>query len=317
MQANSAPRLRIVFAGTPQFAVPSLRRLHADPRVEVAAVYTQPDRPAGRGRRARPGALKQLAADLSLGVFQPARLTPAAEIEAFRSHAAEVLVVAAYGLILPQAIIEQPRLALNVHASLLPRWRGAAPIQRAIMAGDAETGISIMRIVEALDAGPVLLARSCKIEASDTAGSIHDKLAVLGARCLLAVIDDYLADRIVEAPQNGAEVIVARKITANDRALDWTRGAKMLARQVRALNPSPVATMRLGATDLKVWSAIAIEDPVAASGQPGSIVAANDDGIDIATAAGVLRITRLQPEGKRPMSAAEFINGFGRLLVPD
>jgi methionyl-tRNA formyltransferase len=317
MQADIAPRAKIVFAGTPAFAVPSLRRLHADPRLEIVAVYTQPDRPAGRGRRAKPSAIKQNASDLSIPVYQPTQLTTAAEAGVFRSHEAELLVVAAYGLLLPQAIIEQPRLAANVHASLLPRWRGAAPIQRAIMAGDRETGISIMRIVEALDAGPVLLSRSCKIGESDTAGSIHDRLAALGAECLMAVIDDYLGGDIVEAPQNEAEVIYAHKITASDRELDWTRGAKALARQVRALNPSPVATMRLETTNIKVWSAAAFERPPSVSGRPAEIIAANDHGIDIATADGLLRITRLQPEGKRSMSAAEFVNGFRQLLFPD
>ncbi|MDP6184517.1 MAG: methionyl-tRNA formyltransferase [Gammaproteobacteria bacterium] len=314
MQTDDERRLAVVFAGTPEFAVPSLQRLRSDPRVEVIAVYTQPDRPAGRSRLIMPGAVKKAAVDLSIPVFQPASLKTHDQIEAFRSLAAEVFVVAAYGLLLPQAIIEQPRLALNVHASLLPRWRGAAPIQRAIMAGDEETGISIMRVVEALDAGPVLLRRSCKIDDGDTAGTLHDKLAVLGADCLEDTIDAFLTDRLVEAAQEEAGVVYAAKISSDDRILDWTRAASELARQVRALNPAPVSTTQFGTTRIKVWSAKVVEAAVTA--RPGAIMAANEDGIDIATADGVLRITELQPEGKRRMNAVEFVNGFGQLLAP-
>lgn len=314
MRASGAPTIKAVFAGTPDFAVPSLRQLHAHRDVEIVALYTQPDRPAGRGRRAKPSAVKQAALALSIPVLQPDSLRQPAEIEAFRALESDLLVVAAYGLLLPQAIIEQARLALNVHASLLPRWRGAAPIQRAIMAGDTETGISIMRVVEKLDAGPVLVRRSIDIAPDDTAGTLHDKLAVLGAECLGVAIDDFLADRISESPQTEAEVVYAAKITAGDRALDWTRSAQELARQIRALNPSPVATMQLASIKLKVWSAVALEEP--AHARPGDVVAAAEEGIDIATSAGVLRITELQPEGRRAMSASQFVNGFRHLLPP-
>jgi methionyl-tRNA formyltransferase len=310
MHADSS--LKAVFAGTPEFAVPSLRRLHRHPGIELVAVYTQPDRRAGRGRREKPSAVKQAAIELAIPVMQPASLKPTVEIESFAAYEAELLVVAAYGLILPRAIIDQPRLALNVHASLLPRWRGAAPIQRAIMAGDRETGISIMRIVEALDAGPVLLQRPCHIEDTDTAGTLHDKLMALGAECLNITLGELLAGRLNEAPQNEADVVYASKITSADRNLQWTHDACELARQVRALNPAPVATMRLGSTSIKVWAAVAIE--ASTTHEPGTVVSASETGIDIATANGMLRLTRLQPEGKRSMSAAEFINGFQHLL---
>lgn len=316
MHGNGQSRIKIVFAGTPEFAVPSLRQIHRDPRIEVVAVYTQPDRPAGRGRRARVSAVKHAALDFSIPVLQPASLTTTTAIERFSSHGVELHVVVAYGLLLPQAIIGQSQLALNIHASLLPRWRGAAPIQRAIMAGDRETGISVMRIVEALDAGPILLGRSCTIADTDTAGSLHDKLAMLGAACLKTVIDDYRVTGLVEVPQNEAEVSYAHKILPRERALDWTRSADSLARHVRALNPSPVATMRLGATNIKVWSAVALMRTPLNCNRPGDVVAASDIGIDIATANGALRITHLQPEGKRSMSAADFVNGFHHLLNP-
>lgn len=311
-QASGTARIRCVFAGTPEFAVPSLRQLQAHPRIDVVAVYTQPDRGAGRGRRAKLSSVKQAATDMGIPVFQPASFKSSTEIDEFHAHDPELLVVAAYGLLLPSAIFEQPKLTLNVHASLLPRWRGAAPIQHAILQGDRQTGISMMRIVEQLDAGPVLLRRSCAIEDIDTAGSLQEKLSTLGAVCLKAVLNDWLQDRVVETPQDESEVVYAKKITGADRPLDWSRSAVQLERQVRALNPAPVATMTLAETNLKVWSANVVQ--ASSNSAPGDIVAANANGIDIATGDGLLRITRLQPDGKRAMSAGEFVNGFQRLL---
>jgi len=304
---------RAVFAGTPDFAVPSLERLCAHAGIDVVAVYTQPDRAAGRGRKARTGPVKQTALSLSLPVFQPTGFGDSEAITAFLALEADLLVVAAYGLLLPRAVIEAPLLSVNVHASLLPRWRGAAPIQRAIMAGDAETGISMMRVVEALDAGPVLMQRAIEIDHTDTGGSVHDKLAVLGAQCLDRTVDDFLADRILDTPQDQTLVTYAAKITAGDRRLDWSQDAAALVRRIRALNPSPVATALFGDTSVKVWDAEA--GTLATDRRPGEIVSLTDDAISVATGQGVLRITRLQPPGKRPLSAAEFINGFRSLLV--
>ncbi len=312
MPDNGNTRARCVFAGTPEFAVPSLRQLQAHPQIDVVAAYTQPDRGAGRGRRAKPSSVKQAAIDLGIPVFQPANFKSSTEIDEFHSHHAELLVVAAYGLLLPSAIFDQPQLTLNVHASLLPRWRGAAPIQRAIMQGDRETGISMMRIVEALDAGPVLLQKTCAIDDIDTAGSLQEKLSRLGATCLEVVVNDWLNDRVVETRQDESTVVYAKKITGADRPLDWTRSAEELARQIRALNPTPVATMSLAKTSLKIWSAVVVK--TSSNLPPGDIVATSADGIDIATGSGLLRITSLQPDGKRAMSAAEFVNGFQRLL---
>jgi len=313
MHQHAPARPRAVFAGTPEFAVPSLECLAQHDGVDVVAVYTQPDRRAGRGRKAQASPVKRVAESLSIPVMQPQTLKdPGAQAE-FVALDADLLVVAAYGLILPDAVLAAPRLAVNVHASLLPRWRGAAPIQRAIMAGDAETGISMMRVVAALDAGPVLSQRTCAITRTETGGTLHDKLAALGATCLHATIDDFLAGRLHETPQDDSLVCYAEKITAADRVLDWQDSAPALARRVRALNPVPAATMSLNETPIKVWEALALDAHVTAS--PGRIIAFSDEGIDIATAAGILRVTRLQPPGKRPLSAAEFVNGFQALLT--
>lgn len=313
MNPLTPARPRAIFAGTPEFAVPSLECLARHGGIEVVAVYTQPDRRAGRGRRAQASAVKRVAESLSIPVVQPQTLKdPEAQAE-FAAFEADLLVVAAYGLILPDAVLAAPRLAVNVHASLLPRWRGAAPIQRAIMAGDTETGISMMRVVAALDAGPVLSQRSCPITPTDTGGTLHDKLAVLGAACLHDTVGDFLAGNVDETPQDERLVCYAQKITAADRVLDWAESATALARRVRALNPIPAATMTLQETPIKVWEAVALDARVEAA--PGRIVACSDHGIDIATADGLLRVIRLQPPGKRPLSAAEFVNGFQALLA--
>lgn len=312
MTAN-ATRRRTVFAGTPDFAILSLERLHRHAGLDVVAVYTQPDRRAGRGRQPQPGPVKRTAETLGIPVAQPISLKDAAALAQFAAFKPDLLVVAAYGLLLPAALLDVPRLSLNVHASLLPRWRGAAPIQRAIMAGDNTTGISMMRVVEALDAGPVLRQCGCEISASDTGGTLHDKLAQLGADCLEQTVNDFLADRLVETAQDESRVTYAAKLATADRELDWREDAPALARRVRALNPSPVATCTFGDTRVKIWEATALEQQ--ASVDPGEIEALDQGGIDLATGNGVLRLTRLQPPGKRPISAAEFINGFHTLLA--
>ncbi|MFT4563401.1 MAG: methionyl-tRNA formyltransferase [Gammaproteobacteria bacterium] len=307
-----ARQCKTVFAGTPEFSVASLRVLDAHPEIELVGVYTQPDRPSGRGRREKLSPIKLAASELSIPVFQPSTLKDETAIEQFRELAAELLVVAAYGLILPRAVLELPKLALNVHASLLPRWRGAAPIQRAIMADDGVSGVSMMRVVEALDAGPVLMKRSCPIESSDTGGSLHDKLANLGAQCLRLTVDEFLNGKLGETPQDESAVVYAEKITSADRVLDWQLSAQRLACQIRALNPSPVSTAKIGSLDVKVWAARALQNKSKMA--PGAIIATSDDGIDVATGNGVLRITQLQPAGKRSMTATEFVNGFRQML---
>ena len=309
---SSSRQCKTVFAGTPEFSVASLRLLDSHPEIDLVGVYTQPDRRSGRGRHEKLSPIKSTANELNIPVFQPATLKDDAAIEVFRALEAELLVVAAYGLILPLSILSQPKLALNVHASLLPRWRGAAPIQRAIMANDSVTGISMMRVVEALDAGPVLRQRSCPIESSDTGGSLHDKLASLGAQCLKLTVDDFLQGEVREIPQDESAVVYAEKITSADRILDWQLGAEVLARQIRALNPSPMSTAKIGTLEVKVWWATALDNE--SNMAPGTIVASNEQGIDVATGSGILRITQLQPAGKRAMTAAEFTNGFRQML---
>ncbi|MEQ8232384.1 MAG: methionyl-tRNA formyltransferase [Gammaproteobacteria bacterium] len=299
-----------VFAGTPDFAVPSLEVLLRRSDIALRAVYTQPDRPAGRGRRLTASPVKRRAEAAGVAVEQPETLRDALALDTFASHAPELLVVAAYGLLLPDEVLAVVRYPINVHASLLPRWRGAAPIQRALLAGDGVTGISIMRIVSRLDAGPVWLRRSCAIEPTETGGSLHDKLACLGAEALDAALDRLVAGTVGEEPQDEAEVTYAAKLGAADRLLDFTATASALERRVRALHPTPGARARLGKLDVKVLAA----SIAPGQGSPGAILARGAAGIDVATGAGVLRITSLQPPGKQAMDAAAFLNGYGDLL---
>lgn len=289
--------------------MPSLEVLLADPTIDLVAVYTQPDRPAGRGRKLTPSPVKRRALAAGCPVIQPSRLAHDATLAEFRAFQPELLVVAAYGLILPAAVLEAARYPLNVHASLLPRWRGAAPIQRAIMAGDTTTGISIMRIVQRLDAGPVWLQRTCPISAADTGGSLHDRLATLGGAALRAALVMISERRISETPQDERAVTYAAKLEATDRDLDWSGEAMVLARQVRALAPLPGARARVLGVDCKVLEAHALDArPDAAV---GTVLGLHDGHLHIATAAGVLALARLQPAGKQPMSATAFANGYG------
>lgn len=299
--------MNIVFAGTPDFAVPTLDHLIDTGRRPVA-VYTQPDRPAGRGRQPRPSPVKQRAEQAGISVLQPASLrTPEAQAE-LAALAPDLLVVVAYGLILPQAVLDIPRLGcVNVHASLLPRWRGAAPIQRALLAGDATTGVTIMQMEAGLDTGPMLARREIPIGPQDTAGDLHDRLAVLGAELLVEVLPDIAIGRLTPAPQDDAAATYADKLRKDEAPLDWQLPATALARQVRAFNPWPVAEARLAGRTLRIWQAEALPEPAAAA--PGEIVAVGRQGIDVATAEGILRLIRLQAPGGRPLSATEFLNG--------
>lgn len=298
--------LRLIFAGTPEFAVPHLRACLAE-NVEIAAVYTQPDRPAGRGRALAASPVKQAALAAGLAVEQPESLKSPEAQTRLRELDPDLLVVVAYGLILPRKVLAIPRLGCwNVHASLLPRWRGAAPIQRAILAGDAQTGVCLMRMEAGLDTGPVLLRRELDIAADDTGGSLHDKLAALGAQVLGDGLRRTLSGEVLDAePQPETGVTYAHKLDKSEARLDWNESSIALERKVRAFDPWPVAEADLAGERVRVWTAQALPETGA---QPGVVVTATKHGIDVACGEGALRIQRLQRAGGRVVSAADYLN---------
>ena len=297
---------RIAFAGTPAFAVPSLRAVVAS-GATVPLVLTQPDRPAGRGRRLTASPVKELAAELELPLAQPVTLREPTLLSSLAERP-DLMVVIAYGLLLPPAWLEWPRLGcINLHASLLPRWRGAAPIQRAVLAGDVVTGISVMQMDAGLDTGPVHLERSTPIGSQETAGALHDRLAMLAAEALLAALPAILAGTSAPVPQQGERATVARKIAKTEAQLDWREPAVALERRVRAFNPWPVAEAMLSdGRRLRVFEAMAL-GPTATAAPPGSIVAAGRAGIDVAAGEGVLRLRRIQPPSGRTMDVEAYL----------
>ena len=298
--------MRIAFAGTPVFAALALQGL-IDARFEVALVLTQPDRPAGRGLRESHGPVKQLALRHGLSIAQPASLRSEEAVAVLRSSGAQAMVVAAYGLILPPAVLDiHPSGCINIHASLLPRWRGAAPIQRAILAGDGQTGISIMRMERGLDTGPVYLAKILPILPDDSAGSLHDRLAALGARCIVESLPQIVQGTLDPVAQPAVGITYANKIAKSEAAIDWRRDALDVERQVRAFNPSPGAFSLLGNDAVKIWRAYGSNG---GQGAPGEILRYGPDGIDVACGSGMLKITELQRAGGRRLSAAEFLRG--------
>ena len=310
MSVDLSP-LRLGFAGTPEFAVPALDALAAAHK--ICAVFTQPDRPAGRGRTLQASPIKRRAGELGLAVHQPASFKPPEAVETLRGLKIDALVVVAYGLILPAAALSIPRLGcINIHASLLPRWRGAAPIQRALLAGDARAGITIMRMDPGLDTGPMLMSRSIAIRARDTAGTLHDRLAALGAELIGEAMDALALGLVREVPQPASGVTYAAKINKAEALIDWRQDADQIWRQVRAFNPWPVAETRLDGAQLRIWDAVPHEAPAAGAGAaaPGTVLAAAADGIDVACGRGAIRILRLQLAGRKPLSAAEFIKGL-------
>ena len=305
--------MRTVFAGTPEFAVPSLRAAAA--RGEVVAVYTQPDRPAGRGRALAASPVKREAVARGIPVFQPQTLRDAAAREQLRALQPDLMVVVAYGLILPRAVLEIPRFGCwNVHASLLPRWRGAAPIQRAIQAGDAQTGVCLMQMEAGLDTGPVLLERRTPIGAEETGGQLHDRLAELGAQVLADGLGLLRAGiRPVPRPQPEEGVTYAHKLDKAEARLDWSRPAAELARTVRAFHPWPVAEARVAGERLRIHAATALDLDHAAA--PGTLLGASREGIDIACGQGVLRLRTVQRDGGRAITAADWLNARRDLAV--
>lgn len=296
--------LRLVFAGTPEFAAEHLKALLASEH-EIVAVYTQPDRPAGRGQKLMPSPVKQLALEHHIPVLQPPTLRdPAAQAELANLNA-DLMVVVAYGLILPQVVLDTPRLGcINSHASLLPRWRGAAPIQRAVQAGDAESGVTVMQMEAGLDTGPMLLKVSTAITSEDTGGSLHDRLAELGPPAVLQAIAGLAAGTLLGEVQNNDLATYAHKLNKDEARLDWSRPAVELERLVRAFNPWPICHSTLNGEPLKVLAA----QPAEGHGQHGEILQASRDGLTVACGEGALRLTRLQLPGGKALNFSDLFN---------
>jgi methionyl-tRNA formyltransferase len=312
--STDLPPLRLGFAGTPEFAVPALEALSEAHR--ICAVFTQPDRPSGRGQPLHASPVKNLATLRGLRVYQPATFKSQEALETLRGLELDVLVVVAYGLILPPAALQCPRQGcINIHASLLPRWRGAAPIQRAVLAGDSKTGVTIMRMEAGLDTGPMLATREIEIGAEDTAKTLHDRLARIGAELAVETLRALRVGRVREVPQPSEGVTYAEKIDKAEALIDWRQDAVLISRRVRAFNPWPIAETRLNGAQLRIWEAQPLDSAVTETGEPGAgispgtVLAATQDGIDIACGRGVLRIQRLQLAGRKPLFAREFIKG--------
>lgn len=299
-------KLNIIFAGTPDFAARHLQAL-LDSEHNVIAVYTQPDRPAGRGKKLTPSPVKVLAEQAGIPVHQPESLRNEQAQAELAALGADIMVVVAYGLILPQAVLDTPRLGcINVHGSLLPRWRGAAPIQRAIWAGDAETGVTIMQMDKGLDTGAMLHKASLAIAPDDTSASLYDKLAAIGPQALLHTLAQLAMGKAVAEPQDDAQANYADKLSKEEALIDWRQPAAHIERCVRAFNPWPVSYFMLAGHNIKVWQAQVLDD---ASGQPpGTLLKAGKAGIDVATGDGVLRLLSLQPPGKKAMSCQDLLN---------
>ncbi|MGI0153116.1 methionyl-tRNA formyltransferase [Pseudidiomarina sp. WS423] len=306
-----ANKLRVVFAGTPDFAAQHLAALLKDDTIEVVAVYTQPDRPAGRGKKLQASTVKELALAHQLTIEQPQSFKSESAKQTLADYQADVMVVVAYGIILPQAVLDLPRYGcINVHGSLLPRWRGAAPIQRALWAGDSETGVAIMLMEAGLDTGPVLLERRLPIRPSDTSASLYAKLAELGPPALLDTLHQ-LTDLLPQAQVQDAQLATyATKLSKEEAQLDWQQPAAVLERWVRAFNPWPICWLLASNNEVvKVYHATVVPFEQSESIAPGTVISADKQGIVISTSQQALCLQTLQPSGKKPMPAADFLNG--------
>ena len=306
--------LKIIFAGTPDFAARHLDALLSSGH-QIVGVFTQPDRPAGRGNKLTASPVKQLAEQHAIPVFQPKSLRPSENQQLVAQLDADVMVVVAYGLILPEAVLNMPRLGcINVHGSLLPRWRGAAPIQRALWAGDADTGVTIMQMDVGLDTGNMLHKLSCPIEASDTSATLYDKLASLGPAGMLTTLEQLADNSAIPEVQDESLVSYAEKLSKEEARLDWTLSAAQLERCIRAFNPWPVSYFIIDDQPVKVWKASVL--PAASHCRPGEILQADKSGIQVATADGVLNIEELQPAGKKAMKAQDLLNSRREWFMP-
>lgn len=304
--------LRIIFAGTPDFAARHLQAL-LDSDHQVIAVYTQPDRPAGRGQQLQASPVKQLALTHNIPVFQPKSLKKLPAQQQLAALDADLMVVVAYGLILPQVVLDTPKLGcINVHGSILPRWRGAAPIQRALWAGDSETGVTVMQMDAGLDTGAMLSIVSLPIEATDTSATLYDKLALVGPQALVEALQDLPALQAKAQPQQDSAANYAEKLSKEEAQLDFHKTAAALEREIRAFNPWPVSYLQLATQQLKIWQA-RVET---GSAQPGQVVRVDKKGIAIGTADGLLVIEQLQPPGKKAMAVVDFLNGRADWFQP-
>ncbi len=299
--------MNIVYAGTPDFAVPALQSL-INSEHNVVAVYTQPDRPAGRGRKVQFGPVKQVAVDAGIPVEQPPSLKDVEAQQTLASYKPDVMIVAAYGLLLPQAVLDMPRYGcLNIHGSLLPRWRGAAPIHRAIQTGDSETGVTIMQMALGLDTGDMLLKRVCSITAEDTSQTIHDRLAKDGAEVLLDVLSLIEKDELEPESQNDSLSNYAEKLNKAEAEIDWNKSATEIDLKIRAFNPWPVAFTLFKGKPLRIYMSKVVDQK--SDSEPGTVIAESSEGILISTADGVLSFSRLQLPGKKVMNVKDFLNG--------
>ncbi|MCL5043532.1 MAG: methionyl-tRNA formyltransferase [Gammaproteobacteria bacterium] len=306
--------LRLIFAGTPEFAATHLQAL-LDAKLNVVAVYTQPDRPAGRGQKLAMSAVKQLAVQHQLPVLQPASLKSAEAQAELAALQADLMIVVAYGLILPQAVLDLPRLGcINSHASLLPRWRGAAPIQRAIEAGDQQSGVTIMQMEAGLDTGPMLLKHPTPITADDTGGSLHDRLAALGAAALPEAVKGLAEGSLSAEVQDDALACYAHKLSKADGLIDWQQPASVLVNRIRAFNPWPLCQARLQDKVIKLWAAQMAD--AQSAGQPGEILAADRSGLTVACGSGAVKLTRLQLPGGKPLAFADLYNARREQFAP-
>lgn len=304
--------LRIIFAGTPDFAARHLQALIQSEH-QIVGVYSQPDRPAGRGKKLKASEVKALALEHELPVFQPQSLKNEEALTELKSLNADIMIVVAYGLILPKAILEAPRLGcLNVHGSILPRWRGAAPIQRAIWAGDEETGVTIMQMDEGLDTGDMLHISRCPIAADETSASLYTKLAELGPGALIQTVNKLANGELTAEPQNDEQANYAKKLSKEEANIDWTMDAVQIERNIRAFNPWPVCFTQMGEQNVKIYQASVVEQ----TGNAGEVLSSDKNGIVVACGKQALCITQLQPQGKKPMAISDFLNGRSDWVTP-